>query len=337
MKLVFAGTPEFAAVALQALIDAGHDLVLVLSQPDRPSGRGMHLQASAVKKLAVARAIPVLQPRGLRIGGKYDADARAAHDLLHATPHDAMVVAAYGLIIPPAILGLARYGCINIHASLLPRWRGAAPIQRAIEAGDRETGITIMQMDAGLDTGAILLVRRWPITPIATGASLTRELASLGGEAIVAALASLESGTSTETPQCPPGDESAVTYAAKLQKSEATLDFDLPARQLVDRIRAFDPWPGCHAELLDERAGTSTSFKVWKAEAAAVSTDREPGRVIGIDEPGHVGVVVATGDGAVVLTELQKPGGKRLAARFFLQDFADCQNLRFSRPPVDRF
>jgi len=328
MKLVFAGTPEFAATALRALIDAGHDIRLVLSQPDRPSGRGMRLQAGAVKTLAVERAIPVAQPRGLRIGGKYDADARAAHDLLRATPHEAMVVAAYGLIIPPAILEIASHGCINIHASLLPRWRGAAPIQRAIEAGDRETGITIMQMDAGLDTGGILLVRRWPIAPTATGGSLTEELALLGGEAIVAALPAIEAGSLSAVPQHVSGDESAVTYAAKLAKSEAALDFALPAQRLVDRIRAFDPWPGCHAALLDERSGIAAPFKIWSAEAASVAPDCEPGRVLGIDED-RPGVLVATGDGALVLTELQKPGGRRLAARSFLQDFAGLHRLRF--------
>jgi len=329
MKLVFAGTPDFAAVALRALIDAGHEVVLALSQPDRPSGRGMQLHASPVKALATELGIPVVQPRGLRIGGKYDADARAAHDLLCATPHDAMVVAAYGLIIPPALLTIAPHGCINIHASLLPRWRGAAPVQRAIEAGDRETGITIMQMDEGLDTGAMLLVRRWPITPTATGASLTQELAMLGGEAIVAALPLIESGQLIGRPQHPPGAASGVTYAAKLVKSEGQLDFSLPARRLVDRIRAFDPWPGCQAALVDERTGTSVSFKVWKAEASASTAGREPGRVLDVRVAGEAGIVVATGDGVIVLTELQKPGGKRLAARLFLPDFASFEDLRF--------
>ena len=334
MRLVFAGTPDFAAEALRALIDAGHDIALVITQPDRPSGRGMRVQASAVKQVAVERVIPVAQPRGLRIGGKYDDDARAIHDLLRATPHDAMVVAAYGLIVPSGMLTIARHGCINIHASLLPRWRGAAPIQRAIEAGDRETGITIMQMDAGLDTGAILSTHRWPIAATATGASLTSELATLGGEAIVAALPSIESGTLVATPQHAAGDESSVTYAAKLVKSEGRLDFGRSARCIVDRIRAFDPWPGCQATLFDDALETSVPFKIWKAEAFTSTTGMEPGSVVGLD-PAQGGVMVATGDGTVVLTELQKPGGRRLAAGSFTNDFARLAGLRFMPTPLD--
>jgi methionyl-tRNA formyltransferase len=328
LRVVFAGTPEFAARALAALIDAGHDVVAVLAQPDRPSGRGLQVHLGPVKALALTHAIPVLQPQGLRIGGRFDADARAAIERLQATPHDVMVVAAYGLILPPTVLALPPHGCINIHASLLPRWRGAAPIQRAIEAGDVETGITIMQMDAGLDTGDVLSVRTLPIAPDDTAASLTSALADLGSRAIVDTLARLAQGPIAAKPQHAPGDTSSVTYAAKLSKAEGLLDFALPARVLADRIRAFDPWPGCSATLVGDAGMPPVTFRIWGARALTIDARPAPGDVLGMTE---AGLVVATGDGALVLTALQKPGGKRLAAQHFRSDFDAPANVRFVR------
>ena len=324
MKLVFAGTPDFAASALTALIDAGHDIALVMTQPDRPSGRGLRVQPSPVKALAVCHGIPVMQPQGLRIDGRHHAEAEAAQRRLEAVPHDAMIVAAYGLIVPQAILDLAPHGCINIHASLLPRWRGAAPIQRAIEAGDLQTGITIMQMDAGLDTGPMLLVRPTAILADDTAATLSARLAGLGGSAIVEALARLATGDLVATPQHADGDEARVTYAAKLSKAETPLDFAQPTRALVDRIRAFDPWPGCSVELVGGDGETPIAFKVWKAVAAHVPADRVyrgrvPGAVLGLGGDG--GVLVATTDGAVRVTELQKAGGRRQPAALFAAHF----------------
>ncbi len=325
MRLIFAGTPDFAATALAALIEAGHTVVLVLSQPDRPAGRGMKMQASAVKRLALEHGIEVLQPQGLRIGGRHHADASAAHEHLLATPHDAMIVAAYGLILPPAILGMARFGCINIHASLLPRWRGAAPVQRAIEAGDTETGVTIMQMDAGLDTGPMLLVRSLPIAPTATGGSLTAELAVLGGAAIVEALPLIESGALRPMPQPALG----ATYAAKLGKDEGRLDFRAPARAIVDRVRAFDPWPGCSATIGE--GAIATTFKIWRAEVVAEAlSSPHPGLVVGRAADGALHV--AAGDGVVALTELQKPGGRRQPASLFAADFPAGSMVRFVSP-----
>lgn len=346
MKLVFAGTPEFARVALDALIAAGHELVLVLTQPDRPAGRGMQVHPGPVMARAQAAGLTVLQPRGLRLQGRYDDDAQHAHRLLRETRHDAMVVAAYGLILPQTILDIPPQGCLNIHASLLPRWRGAAPIQRAIEAGDAETGITIMQMDAGLDTGPILLGKRVSIEPGDTAGTLTGKLARLGGEAIVEALAL--HGELAPSPQHAPGDEAHVRYAAKVTKDEAALDFALPTRALVDRIRAFDPWPGCTAQLIDEDGKPVARYKVWggreiEVRAVAALDDAAfdkaaPGRVLGFvgaartegtDRDHGAGVIVKAGDGAIVLTELQKPGGKRLPASAFARDFgSDDPNRR---------
>ena len=346
MKLVFAGTPEFASAALDALIAAGHEIVLVLTQPDRPAGRGMRLHASAVKTLAIRHGIAVLQPAGLRIGGRYDADARAAYDMLRATPHDSMIVAAYGLILPQSVLDIAPLGCINIHASLLPRWRGAAPVQRAIEAGDHETGITIMQMDAGLDTGPAVLTKTIAIEPDDTGATLTGRLARLGGEAIVDALALHDRGAWLPHPQVADGDTAHITYAHKVGKHEGLLDFDQPARLLADRIRAFDPWPGCAATLVMPE-GSEIAFKIWRASAVSdrvlaamgiAAMTREPGQVLTYSEsaasdggPASGAVLVATGDGVLALTELQKPAGKRLPASTFARDFGVASALRFRR------
>lgn len=311
MKIIFAGTPEFAAVALKALHEAGFDIPLVLTQPDRPAGRGMQLQASAVKQLASACGIPVAQPVSLRLDGKRADAAGQAQALLQATPHDVMVVAAYGLILPRWTLDLPRFGCINIHASLLPRWRGAAPIHRAIEAGDAESGVTIMQMDAGLDTGPMLTMERLPIAGDDTTGSLHDKLAELGGKMIVATMTQLAQGHSLPgTPQ----PQSGISYAAKISKEEAALDFTDSAQSLACRIRAFNPFPGA--------VGTfkGVPLKIWRAEADAAAASSQPGQVLAADA--QSGIAVACGSGVLRLLELQKPGGKRLPASEFLKGFA---------------
>lgn len=308
MRLIFAGTPEFAREAMAALHTAGHEIVLVLSQPDRPAGRGMKLQASPVKQWALAHGVPVAQPRSLRLDGKYPEDAAAAREALLAAGAEAMIVAAYGLILPQWVLDLPPRGCLNIHASILPRWRGAAPIHRAIEAGDMQTGITIMQMDAGLDTGDMLLVRTEPILPDDTTAVLHDRLATLGGEAIVQALASPDA--LTRTPQ--PGQ--GVNYAHKIEKAEAALDWSLSAEVLARRIRAFDPFPGMTVPL--SHNGQTETLKLWQASAEALGTAVAPGTVVSADE---TGVRVACGTGLLCLTQLQRPGGKRLGAADFLR------------------
>jgi methionyl-tRNA formyltransferase len=308
MRLIFAGTPEFAREAMVALHAAGHDIVLVLTQPDRPAGRGMKLQASPVKQWAADHAVPVAQPRSLRLDGKYPEDAAAARELLRAAQADVMIVAAYGLILPQWTLDLPPRGCLNIHASLLPRWRGAAPIHRAIEAGDTQTGITIMQMDAGLDTGDMLLLRHEAIGPNDTTAVLHDRLAALGGQAIVQALASLDA-----LPHAPQPSE-GVNYAHKIDKAEAALDWSLSAEALARRIRAFDPFPGMTVPLTTDR-GTE-SLKLWHAVAEPLPSPAEPGTVVHADA---TGVRVACGQGQLCLTQLQRPGGKRLGAADFLR------------------
>jgi methionyl-tRNA formyltransferase len=309
MKIIFAGTPEFAAVALKALQHAGFEISLVLTQPDRPAGRGMQLQASAVKQFAIAHRIPVAQPESLRLDGKHPDVAKAAHELLHATPHDVMVVAAYGLILPRSVLEIPKHGCINIHASLLPRWRGAAPIHRAIEAGDAETGVTIMQMEEGLDTGPMLSMQRIPIAADDTTGTLHDKLADLGGAMIVETLRKLQRQALLPMPQ----PQTGVTYAAKIAKEEAALDFTQSADSLARKIHAFNPFPGAFA-LFD-----GVSIKIWQAKAAAPSPVASPGRVLAAD--GQNGVLVVCGEGVLRLTELQKPGGKRLPAAEFLKGF----------------
>ena len=309
MKIIYAGTPEFAASALKSLHQAGFEITLVLTQPDRPAGRGMQLQASAVKQYAQQHGIPVAQPASLRLDGKYPDAARQAHALLKTTPHDLMVVAAYGLILPQSILSIPPLGCINIHASLLPRWRGAAPIHRAIEAGDTETGVTIMQMDEGLDTGPMLLRQALPIAADETTASLHDKLAALGGEMIVDALRRLEAGTLGAQPQ----PETGVTYAAKISREEAALDFTQPAAVLARKVRALNPFPGASGQF------NGVTLKVWQAEAEA-DVAGVPGAVLAAD-PGR-DVLVACGEGALRMTQLQRPGGKRLAAADFLKGFA---------------
>ncbi|MDB5726987.1 MAG: methionyl-tRNA formyltransferase [Noviherbaspirillum sp.] len=309
MKIIFAGTPDFAAVALDALHTAGFQIPLVLTQPDRPAGRGMQMQASPVKQYAAAHGIPVAQPVSLRLDGKYPDAAQQAHALLRATPHDAMVVAAYGLILPRSVLHIPKHGCINIHASLLPRWRGAAPIHRAIEAGDAESGVTIMQMEEGLDTGPMLLLESLPIAADDTTGMLHDKLAKLGGRMIVEALRKLERGELGATPQ----PEEGATYAAKIRKEEAALDFSQSADSLARKIRAFNPFPGAHGSF------NQTPVKLWRAEAVEASPGTSPGTVIAANA--QTGVVVACGDGALRVTELQKPGGKRLPAGEFLKGF----------------
>ncbi|MEW6373975.1 MAG: methionyl-tRNA formyltransferase [Pseudomonadota bacterium] len=309
MKVVFAGTPEFAAVALRALVEAGFEIPLVLTQPDRPAGRGMQLQASPVKQLALEHGIEVLQPLSLRMDSKDPQralEATAAHERLRALDYDVMVVAAYGLILPRSTLDIAP--CINIHGSLLPRWRGAAPIHRAIESGDVETGVTIMGMEEGLDTGPMMLIERVAIDDGDTTGSLHDKLAALGGTMIVEALRRMERGELSSTPQ----PEAGVTYAAKISKDEAKLDFTLPALALWRKVRAFNPFPAAQGTV------NGTAIKIWKADLAEYAGKAAPGTVVSSDEQG---IVVACGEGALRLLELQKPGGKRLAAAEFLKGF----------------
>jgi methionyl-tRNA formyltransferase len=319
LRAAFAGTPEFAQAALARLHDAGCTVPLVLTQPDRPAGRGLKLQASPVKAYAAQRGIPVTQPRSLRLDGKFPDDARAARQaLLDACP-DVLVVAAYGLILPPWVLQLPRLGAINIHASLLPRWRGAAPIHRAIEAGDARTGITIMQMDAGLDTGDMLLAEGVDIRPDDTTGTLHDRLAPLGGRLVVEALERAARGALTRTPQ--PAD--GVTYAHKIDKREATLDWREAAALLERRLRAFDPFPGASATLGGE------TLKVWRA---SVTGQRgAPGEILVAE--GDT-LVVAAGDQALRLEVLQRPGGKRLPAPAFLQTHPGLAGKRFDPVPA---
>jgi methionyl-tRNA formyltransferase len=304
VRVAFAGTPEFAAVALRALLGAGFELPLVLTQPDRPAGRGMKLQPSPVKQVAQDHGISVAQPRSLRLDGKFAEDAAAARQALQQAAPDVMVVAAYGLILPQWVLDGPRLGCLNIHASLLPRWRGAAPIHRAIEAGDTRTGITIMRMDAGLDTGDMLMVESLPITHEDTTATLHDRLAALGGRLIVEALEAAACGGLNRTPQPAEG----VSYAHKIEKAEAPLDWRQPAALLERRVRAFDPFPGASFQH-----GNDT-VKVWRA--AAVPGEGTPGTVLQADRQR---LQVACGEGALELQELQRPGGKRQPAAAFLQ------------------
>jgi methionyl-tRNA formyltransferase len=320
LRVIFAGTPVFAGAALAAIYEAGFAVPLVLTQPDRPAGRGMKLQASPVKRYAQAHGLPVAQPPSLRRSGKFPEAAAAALDLLHTTPCDVMVVAAYGLLLPQEVLDMPRYGCINIHASLLPRWRGAAPIHRAIEAGDMQTGITLMQMDAGLDTGAMLAVARTPVALTDTTATLHDRLAQLGAQEIVQALVKLEhDGTLTGTPQ--PGQ--GITYAQKISKQEALLDWQRSADTLACQIRAFDPFPGGAATM------GGVTLKLWAAEPAQDANLRGhavPGEIL---EVTSTGVLVACGEGALMITQLQKPGGRRLPAREFLAGMPLAAGQRF--------
>jgi len=296
MRLVFAGTPAFARSALQALLDAGHEIALVLTRPDRPAGRGLKPRPSEVKALALERGLPLHQPATLQ------GDEACAP--LQAAAAQAMVVAAYGLILPPAVLDLFALGCINIHASLLPRWRGAAPTQRALLAGDAQTGISIMRMEAGLDTGPVYLTRALPIGARDTAQTLHDKLAVLGGECIVQALPGIAAGTLNAAPQ----PETGVTYAHKIGKGEAELDWRCSAAELERRVRAFVPFPVATTRLRGE------VLRVWAARPLEVPSG-PPGTVL---EVAADGVVVACGTGALCLQRLQRAGGKQLPAREFL-------------------
>lgn len=298
LRIVFAGTPDFAAEHLKALLDTPHQIVAVYTQPDRPAGRGQKLMPSPVKQLALEHGLPVLQPPTLR-----NAEAQAE---LAALKPDLMVVVAYGLILPQVVLDIPRLGCINSHASLLPRWRGAAPIQRAVEAGDAESGVTVMQMEAGLDTGPMLLKVSTPISAEDTGGSLHDRLARLGPPAVIEAIAGLAAGTLKGEGQ----DDALATYAHKLNKEEAKLDWSLPAAELERRVRAFDPWPVCHTTLNGE------TLKVWAARLG--EGKGEPGKIL---DASRDGLRVGCGEGSLLLTRVQLPGGKPLA-------FADLFNSR---------
>ena len=350
MRVIFAGTPEFARVALERIHQAGHEIVLVLTQPDRPAGRGMKLQASAVKQYAQDIGAPVAQPRSLRLDGKFPQDAQAARDAILAAQAQVMVVAAYGLILPQWVLDAmgsqphavgslergvpplgrpeverapsggselhavgsvgAMYGALNIHGSLLPRWRGAAPIHRAIESGDTETGVTIMQMDVGLDTGDMLARQATPIAADDTTASLHDKVAELGASMIVQALADAQAAALHPVPQPAEG----VTYAHKIEKHEAALDWTLPACVLERRVRAFNPFPGASFALQGD------VIKVWRAflVAAVVPAHVAAGTVLAVTPQG---VDVATGDGVLRLTELQRAGARRMAVADFMRGF----------------
>jgi methionyl-tRNA formyltransferase len=341
LRVIFAGTPEFARVAVACLHGAGHEIALVLTQPDRPAGRGMKLQASPVRQFALSHQIPVAQPRSLRLDGKYPDDAAAAREAIAAAHADVMVVAAYGLILPQWVLdamsanersagppqassappggsalhevnsvGARKLGALNIHASLLPRWRGAAPIHRAIEAGDAETGVTLMQMDAGLDTGDMLLTEKCRIEPQDSTATLHDKLAVLGGRLIVQALQRAARGALRPVRQ----PDAGVCYAHKIEKAEAAVAWSQPVAVIERRIRAFDPFPGALAQL-----GTET-IKLWRSQIDSCMRplNKGCGTILSVNSDG---VKVVCGDGVLTLTELQRAGGKRLPAADFLRGF----------------
>ena len=311
MKIIFAGTPPFAARALEALIDAGHEVCLVLSQPDRPSGRGMKLTPSAVKALAVERGIAVATPKTLSF--KKDPDEAAAmHQLLRSMNADIMVVAAYGMLLPQAVLDIPKgigpqnsVKCINIHASLLPRWRGAAPITRAIEAGDSHFGVTLMKMDAGLDTGPMLMQESFPLNGTETTVSLTNSVAELGADMLVRLLAQTESITITEQPQ------EGVTYAYKVLKEEGRMNFSLSASELERKIRAFSPFPSSFAEH------NGTTVKIWEARLREDITG-QPGEIVEVNKEG---ITIACAQGGICATVLQRSGKPKMPAQSFLQGY----------------
>ncbi|WP_192021797.1 methionyl-tRNA formyltransferase [Shewanella sp. WPAGA9] len=302
LNIIFAGTPDFAALHLQALINSEHNVIAVYSQPDRPAGRGKKLQASPVKQLAVANNIPVFQPTSLR---KEDAQAELAS--LNA---DIMVVVAYGLILPKIVLDTPKLGCINVHGSILPRWRGAAPIQRALWAGDTETGVTIMQMDIGLDTGDMLLKTSLPIEDTDTSATLYSKLAEQGPQALVQALVGISDGSITAEKQ----DEALANYAEKLSKEEAQIDWRKPAKQLWQEIRAFNPWPASHF------THQGNTIKVWQAQYTLDNVAAEPGTII---DSTKQGITVATGEGSLQLQVMQLPGKKQMPVADILNSRAD--------------
>jgi methionyl-tRNA formyltransferase len=348
MRVIFAGTPEFARVALERLHAAGFTIPLVLTQPDRPAGRGMKLQASPVKRFALEHGLAVAQPRSLRLDGKYPDDAAAAKIAIEEAQADVMVVAAYGLILPQWVLDVMsvagppqdakapsggsaeasassvgamglRLGCLNIHASLLPRWRGAAPIHRALEAGDRETGITIMQMDAGLDTGDMLLVESIAIEDSDTTGSLHDKLAVLGGRLVGEALELAACGGLRPVKQ----PQAGVTYASKIDKAEAAIDWSQPAEVIARRIRAFDPSPGASSVLGGE------TLKLWSAQATGGAVDAPAGAILAVSP---AAVDVRCGQGVLRLTQLQRAGGKRLAVADFLRGFDMQPGMKLESP-----
>jgi len=310
VKIIFAGTPHFAAAALEALLARRFEVVAVLTQPDRPSGRGMQLHPSPVKGVALQHGLPVLQPLTLK-------DPNTRNELA-AYGADVMVVAAYGLILPQAVLDLPRYGCLNIHASLLPRWRGAAPVQRAILAGDAETGITIMQMDAGLDTGGMLLKKSCPIEPSDTAQTLLDKLTVLGGEAIVEALPLLQNNRLPSVVQ----DNALATYAAKLAKAEAQIEWVNEGEHLARAVRAYNPFPVAATTL------NGVPVKIWQASVRP-GLSGAPGVVLAVERGG---IVVACGKDALCLEVLQRPNGKALGAAQFLQGFAVQPGDRCTSP-----
>ena len=320
MRLVFAGTPDFARVALEHLHKAGHEIALVLTQPDRPAGRGMKLHASAVKQFALDKGLSIAQPRSLRLDGKYPDDAAAARAALIAANAEAMVVAAYGLILPQWVLEVPVRGCFNIHASILPRWRGAAPIQRAIEAGDAETGVTIMQMDAGLDTGNMLLAHTTEILPGDTAGSLQERLAVLGARLMLLALQVADANALKPIVQPLEG----VTYAHKIDKAEAAIDWTQSAAVIARRVRAFNPAPGASAVLQGE------TLKIWRAQALAHSAPAgvATGSIVAVSDEG---IAVAALDSTLLITELQRPGGKRLSMADFLRGFELHPGMAFEK------
>lgn len=320
MRVIFAGTPEFARVALAQLHAAGFEIPLVLSQPDRPAGRGMKLQQSAVKQWALAHQITVVQPRSLRLDGKYPDDALQARQAIGAACADVMVVAAYGLILPQWVLYAPRLGCLNIHASLLPRWRGAAPIHRAIEAGDSQTGVTIMQMDAGLDTGDMLLVEQLPIEPLDTTEILHDKLAVLGARLVVQALEMAEYGRLDRTQQPAQG----VSYAHKIEKLEAVIDWMQPAVVIERRIRAFQPFPVAVSTLGAE----PVKFRAAELLTLTPPPGAVPGEVLAVSDQG---VDICTADGVIRAVMLQKAGGKALVAADFLRGFEIRPGMRFEQ------
>ncbi len=306
LRIIFAGTPEFAAHYLDALLESKHDIIAVYSQPDRPAGRGKKLTASPVKELAVANNIPVLQPLNFK--------APESIAELEALNADLMVVVAYGLILPKAVLAAPRLGCINVHASLLPRWRGAAPIQRAIEAGDSETGVTIMQMDVGLDTGDMLVKVACPIAPDETGGSLHDKLVQIGRPALLQALDQISTGTAVPEKQ----DDAKSNYAPKLNKEEAVLDWRLDAAVLERRVRAFNPFPICTTRLAG--AEDDQRIRVWRARAIDETRSEAPGTITQVTSDC---VWVACGQGQLILQQVQLPGKKPLAVAEVLRGHPD--------------
>ncbi|MGY8904905.1 MAG: methionyl-tRNA formyltransferase [Burkholderiales bacterium] len=322
MRLIFAGTPEFAAIALKSLLAAGHHIGLVLTQPDRPAGRGLKLHPSPVKQLALQHHLPLAQPRSLRLDGKFPDDARAAQLAINQANADVMVVAAYGLILPQWVLdtsaGQQKLGCLNIHASLLPRWRGAAPIHRAIAAGDAQTGVCIMQMDAGLDTGDILHSVHQPIADTDTSATLHDKLAALGAQTLLAVLAQARQGGLKPEKQA----EIGITYAHKISKAEAAVDWTQDAAVLARQIRAFNPAPVVFCMVNGEPVKLYAAQQALPQNSEIDSVTRNSAMVCGtILHINQAGITVQCGQGALTLTQLQRPGGTVLAAADFLRGF----------------